>query len=212
MNKKNIILIGGGGHCKSCIDVIEREKKFKIIGIIDSKEKLGQKILNYPIIGTDSDIEEIAKKCDYFLITLGQIMSSQSRIKLFKKVKELGKCMPTIISPTSTVSNHTNIGEGTIIMHNAVINALSTIGQNCIINTGALIEHDSFIKDHCHISTKATINGKCTINNGTFIGSGAIINHGLEIANNCIIGSGTVVIKSITDENTTWYGNPAIKK
>ena len=33
---KKIILIGGGGHCRSCIDVIESTKMFKIIGIINS--------------------------------------------------------------------------------------------------------------------------------------------------------------------------------
>lgn len=26
MNSDQLILIGGGGHCKSCIDVIEQEK------------------------------------------------------------------------------------------------------------------------------------------------------------------------------------------
>ena len=29
-----IILIGGGSHCKSVIDVIEQENRFKIIGIV----------------------------------------------------------------------------------------------------------------------------------------------------------------------------------
>ena len=36
---KKIILIGGGGHCKSCIDVIEIEKKYKIEGIFEKKKK-----------------------------------------------------------------------------------------------------------------------------------------------------------------------------
>ena len=39
MKKKNIILIGAGGHAKVCIDVIESEKKFKIVGLIDNKKK-----------------------------------------------------------------------------------------------------------------------------------------------------------------------------
>ncbi len=34
---KEIILVGGGGHCKSVIDVIEQEAKYKIAGIIDKK-------------------------------------------------------------------------------------------------------------------------------------------------------------------------------
>ena len=43
---KKIILVGGGGHCKSCIDVIENENKYKIIGIIDKKKNF---LLNYKI-------------------------------------------------------------------------------------------------------------------------------------------------------------------
>ena len=35
---KNIVLIGAGGHCKSCIDVIELEKRFKVVGLIDNKK------------------------------------------------------------------------------------------------------------------------------------------------------------------------------
>ena len=36
---KKIILVGGGGHCKSCVDVIENENKYKIKAIIDKKKK-----------------------------------------------------------------------------------------------------------------------------------------------------------------------------
>ena len=32
-----LIIIGSGGHALSCIDVIERENKYKIAGIIDNK-------------------------------------------------------------------------------------------------------------------------------------------------------------------------------
>jgi FlaA1/EpsC-like NDP-sugar epimerase len=54
--KQKIILIGGGGHCKSCIDVIEQEGKYTIAGVVDVKEKAGQTIMGYPFIGTDDDL------------------------------------------------------------------------------------------------------------------------------------------------------------
>ena len=50
-----IILIGGGGHCKSVIDVIEQQKKFKIAGIVDKPKLFGSKILGYSVIGNDFD-------------------------------------------------------------------------------------------------------------------------------------------------------------
>ena len=54
--KDKLILIGGGGHCHACIDVIESTSTFEIIGIIDTKDKIGQSVLGYPIIGKDSDL------------------------------------------------------------------------------------------------------------------------------------------------------------
>ena len=42
--KPNIILVGGGGHCASVIDVIEQQGKYTIKGIIDTKEHVGKKV------------------------------------------------------------------------------------------------------------------------------------------------------------------------
>ena len=43
--KETILLVGGGGHCKSCIDVIEQEGRFRSAGIVDVPKKLGQKVI-----------------------------------------------------------------------------------------------------------------------------------------------------------------------
>lgn len=48
--KDQIVLIGGGGHCKACIDVLERQGKYQIAGIIDTDEKVGQDIIGNQII------------------------------------------------------------------------------------------------------------------------------------------------------------------
>ncbi len=207
---KNIILVGGGGHCKSCIDIIETESKYKIKGIIDIPEKLGQDILSYKIIGIDEDIPNLTKSGVCFLITVGHIKNSKLRIKLFNLIKENRGDLPVIMSSLAYVSKYSIIGEGTIIMHQAVVNVLSNIGKNCIINNQALIEHDVKVGNNNHISTNANINGDCIIGNNCFIGSGATIKNGISITDNCIIGAGTVVIKNI-EESGVYVGCPAIK-
>ncbi len=190
---KKILLIGGGGHCKSVIDVIEKEGKFEIAGIIDQPELLGSKILNYEVIGSDSDLENLAKKYPCALITVGQIRSAKLRVKLFELVKKAGFFLPSIISPRAYISKHATIGEGTIIMHDALINTNVTVGKNCIINTKALIEHDSLIEDNCHISTGAIINGGVTVKANSFVGSSATTKESIVIKENSFIKAGSVV-------------------
>ncbi len=77
---KEILLIGGGGHCRALIDVIEQEGKYTIAGIIDCEEKIGQKVLNYEIIGSDEELERLFQTYQYACISVGQIKSAEPRI------------------------------------------------------------------------------------------------------------------------------------
>ncbi|WP_151949793.1 NeuD/PglB/VioB family sugar acetyltransferase [Aliarcobacter butzleri] len=179
--KEKIVLIGGGGHCHSVIDVIEQENKYEIIGIVDTKENIGKKVLDYKIIACDDDLETIFLSCKNALITVGQIESNKIRVKIYNKLKEIGFNLPVIISPLAYVSNHSNIEEGTIIMHHALVNANTKIGKNCIINTKALIEHDCVVEDNCHISTASVINGGVRVKENSFFGSNATSKQSIEI-------------------------------
>ncbi|MCT7648039.1 NeuD/PglB/VioB family sugar acetyltransferase [Aliarcobacter butzleri] len=179
--KEKIVLIGGGGHCHSVIDVIEQENKYEIIGIVDTKENIGKKVLDYKIIACDDDLETIFLSCKNAFITVGQIESNKIRVKIYNKLKEIGFDLPVIISPLAYVSNHSSIEEGTIIMHHALVNANTKIGKNCIINTKALIEHDCVVEDNCHISTASVINGGVRVKENSFFGSNATSKQSIEI-------------------------------
>ena len=205
--KKEIILIGGGGHCKACIDVIETENKFRIIGIVDKREKVGAKVLGYKVFASDEDLPSLIKKYQNFLITVGQMKSPKKRRDLFTWLKKFNLKLPVIISPYAHISKHSEIDQGTIILHGVHVNAGVRIGKNCIINTSAVIEHDSWIEDHCHISTASIINGECHIAEGTFVGSNSVIRNNIAITKNTIIGAGSVVVKSI-NKSGIYTGNP----
>lgn len=189
---QKLILLGGGGHCKSCIDVIEQENKYEIVGILDQEELFGQKILDYTVIGTDDDISNFSNEGYVFLITVGQIKSFSIRKKLFSILKKNAAKMATVISPRAYVSKYAHIGEGTIIMHDALVNTSVSIGDHCIINSKALIEHDVHIEDFCHISTAAVVNGGVKIKEGTFFGSNAVSKEYIETKNADFIKAGSL--------------------
>lgn len=144
-----MILLGGGGHCKSVIDVAE-SAGYNILGILDMPEDVGNQVLDYKVIGTDDDIPLYVDMAE-FVITVGFIKNPATRIKLYNKVKEAGGKLATIIASTARVSKYSTIGEGTVVLHQAFVNAGAHIGANCIINTFCNIEHDAQIGDQCHI-------------------------------------------------------------
>jgi sugar O-acyltransferase (sialic acid O-acetyltransferase NeuD family) len=208
MSKIPLILIGGGGHCRACIDVIEEEGKYAIKGIVDANLAIPNEILGYPVLGNDNLISELASLDYHFLITIGQIKSGRTRKRIYHRLKQLNANIATITSPRAYISKHSSIGTGSIVMHGAIINVNSSIGVNAIINTKALIEHDCNVGHHVHISTNATINGTVNIGDEVFIGSNSTISNNIDVTSNVIIGTGSTVIKSILSEGT-YVGVPA---
>ena len=198
---KPLILIGGGGHCKSVIEAAE-SAGYQVLGVLDMPKDVGKEILSTKVIGTDDDIPAYVNKAE-FVITVGFIKNPDTRIKLYKKVKEVGGKLATIIANTAYVSKYAAIGEGTVVMHHAFVNV--------ILNTFTNIEHDAVIGNQCHISTGAMVNGDCKVGCNCFIGSQSILANGISIGDNIIVGAGSLVRKSISVKGI-YSGNPAILK
>ena len=196
---EHLILIGGGGHAISCIDVIESTRKYKIKGIVESDNNENAFSSFAPVIGTDKDFPDLFQDTHIAFNALGQIKSAIPRIQIFNRLKRLKVELPSIISPHAYLSKRSHVGGGTILMHYSFVNANVSIGENCIINTKASIEHDVVIEDHCHISTGALVNGNVRVGQGSFIGSGAIIKQGVNIGKNVVIGAGSLILNDVLD-------------
>ena len=201
MSKPRLILIGAGGHTRSCIDVIEQQGCFEIAGLVGlpAQRDAQHADYGYAVIGVDSDLFDLVKIYQYALITIGQMQSSRDRIRLYQQAIQLGFQFPAIIAPTAHVSRHSTIGAGTIVMHGAIVNAGASVGNNCIVNSQALIEHDARVGDHCHISTGAILNGDVAVGAGSFIGSGSIIKQGVTIGSDCLVGMGLGIRHDMTN-------------
>lgn len=209
MEQKNLILLGGGGHCKSVIEVAE-SAGYNILGVLDRPEDVGKQVLDYKVIGVDDEIPQYVDKAE-FMITVGFIKNPAIRIKLYNKVKEAGGKLATIVASSAHVSRYATLGDGTVVMHNAFVNAGAQIGNNVILNTFTNIEHDAVIGDQCHISTGTMVNGDCKVGQNVFVGSQSVLANGITIEEGIIIGAGSVVRKSISQKGT-YAGNPAILK
>lgn len=199
MSKPGLILIGAGGHARSCIDVIEQQDQYQIAGLVGLPEQKHTQQFGYTVIASDDALEELAHSYQYVLITIGQIQTAEHRQRLYQQAVQCGFQMPVIIATTAHVSRHASIGAGSIVMHGTIVNTGVRVGNNCIINSCALIEHDTRVEDHCHISTGVILNGDVTVGAGSFIGSGCIIKEGVSIGKGCLVGMGLTVRHNLTD-------------
>lgn len=206
MSKSGLLLIGAGGHAKSCIDVIEQENEFQIVGLVGSLNEVGNRVIGYEVLGTDDDLPELMKFAQFALISVGQIGVNELRSNLFSKILNLGFKSPVVTSPLAYVSPHAVVGKGTVVMHHATINAGAAVGNNCIINSQVLIEHDVVVGDHSHIATGVRMNGGSTVGRSSFIGSGSTIRDSISIGTMCAIGMG-VIVRHDVPANSQFVGD-----
>ena len=192
-DRRQILLVGGGGHCRSCIDVIERLGTFRIAGIVErNAETACGDVLGYPVVGSDDELSALRERADAALVTVGQIHDCIPRLTLFRRLRDQGFALPVIVSPYAVVSPHSRLGAGTVVMHGAVVNAGAVVGENCILNTKALVEHDARIGAHCHISTGAIVNGNASVGDRSFVGSHATVVNDVDVEAGAFVRAGRV--------------------
>ncbi|MCR4861358.1 MAG: acetyltransferase [Ruminococcus sp.] len=198
-----IVLIGGGGHCKSVLDTLLRNNEYDEIVITDNDIPVDTKIMGCKVAGNDDVLQDLlANGFTEAFITVGSIKSTKLRRILFDKAIKLGFNMPNIIDKSAVVSKFSKLGKGIFIGKCAVVNADSTIGDAAIINTSSVIEHECTIGSFTHVSVGSKLCGNVKVGNDSLIGAGSVVIQGVELGNNVIIGAGSTVLKRIDDNST----------
>lgn len=209
---KKIVLIGGGGHCRSVLDSLLSDGSYSEILITDNSYSAGSTIMGCKVVGTDDILQDLYDSgVKYTFITIGSIGRKGDvlrRQKAFERAKKIGFAFPNIIDPSAVISKYTHLKEGVYVGKRAVINTGVSVGAMSIINTGAIVEHDCSIGSFAHVSVGVVICGQCSIGDYAFVGTNASIIQCIKIGDGSIIGAGAVVKADIRD-NCTAVGVPA---
>lgn len=201
---KAVIIIGASGHGKVIADIIKKSKD-EIIGFLDDDPDIGKEFMGFPVLGAILNYKKYIDKAE-FIIAIG---NAYVRKRISERLIEVK--WYTAIHPTAVISEFdVTIGEGTVIMANAVINAGAKIGKHCIVNSSSVVEHDNFIENYSHISVGAKLAGTVFVGELSWIGIGACVCNDVKICQNCMVGAGAVVINDI-EESGTYVGVPVKK-
>lgn len=207
---EKIILMGGGGHCKSIIDSIKSKGNFEIVGIIDINNK-GKKILGVEILGGNEELPKLySQGVKNAFICVGSVGDPSVRKRLYNEIKNIGYSFPVISDLTSIISPYATIEDGVFIGKGAIVNANAYIKKQAIINTGVIVDHDCKIGEFVHLAPGSTLSGTVVVGDNSHIGTNSTIIQGIDIGENVLVGAGSVIVKDIED-NSKVCGNPGRK-
>lgn len=197
---RKIIILGGGGHAKTCIDLLRQQNSFEIYGIIDEYTELGHEVLGVPIIGRHDDLERLYNEGYHWIVNgIGALMDHPVREQHFKKLKDIGFSLPNLVHPKSVVEPSVLMGEGNQIMANATVGSSVVLGDNCIVNSGAVLSHDSVLGNNVHIAPGAILASAVSVGNNTLVGMGCTVFLQVRIGHDVAIMNGCDVIEDVPD-------------
>lgn len=189
-----VVIVGGGGHAKVVIDILQLSGEHDVIGVLDQgAERSG--LLGVPILGGDDMLETLkARGAGGVIVALGD---NQQRRALFNRAVLAGLEPVNAIHPTAIISRHSRVGRGIVMVAHVAINADCEVGDNVILNTSSSVDHDGRIGESVHIAPGCHLSGNVTVGEGAFIGTGCSVKDGISIGAWSVIGAGTAVYRDV---------------
>lgn len=160
-----------------------------------------RKVLGIDVLQLENEISDMEE----VIIALGD---TAARVRLSEQIPSHVK-IAKVVHPTATLTPHTSIGKGSIVLGNVLLSCDVHIGEYAVINPGTTISHDAVIGNFFSTSPGVNISGHCTIGDRVFMGTNAALRNGIHIGDDVVIGMGSVVVKDISSPGT-YLGNPAV--
>jgi sugar O-acyltransferase (sialic acid O-acetyltransferase NeuD family) len=206
-----IVVFGSSGHAKVVIDIVEKEGRYKIAGLLDGFRNVGEETLGYQVLGLEFDLPRLMGEYDLkgIIIAVGD---NYSRAQVATRVSDICPNLPFVstIYPNASIGKEATVGIGSVIMAGAVVNPCCQVGQFCIVNTSASLDHDSVMEDFSSLAPGATTGGNCRIGRYSAVCIGSVLRNGITIGEHSVIGAGSTVIKDV-EPFALAFGCPAKK-
>ncbi len=209
VDKQKVFMFGAGLHAHTCVDVLEKQGKYQLVGFIDSLKEIGSRTENYPVLGRMKDLKELADEYDTYagFIAIGDNFARKKvYVQIMKQIP--GFEFVNLIHPAAVFGREVEMGKGNLICAQSFISSHATIRNFCMIHQQAHLGLYNLLDDFASISMGSRLAGKVKVGTCSAITLGAVVQDRLSIGAHTVVGSGTLVLQDLPD-HVVAYGSPA---
>lgn len=210
---RKVLILGGLGNGSVIANAITHARMMgatdlECAGFLNDRTPIGEKIDDYPVVGTLADVKKFRDEGYLFINTILRIDNQRERLNMFAELGLEDKHLASFVHPMAYVAPNVVIGAGTVIMPQACVSPGTKFGRGCLVMVAATIGHDNVFGDFCHVAAQACVGSYLKIGVGVHIGLNCTIRENLTIADYATVGMGAVLTKDV-GEREIWAGNPA---
>lgn len=196
----DVMIWGGGGHAKVCIEIFKVAYGRLPYGIIDAHLPIGTRVLGVPVIGRESALELLRDRgVRNAVLGIGAVLAHGSRSTMLARLRKAGYRLPNLIHPKAAIDESVRLGEGNVVFANATVSADVVIGDGCILNSGSVVSHDCCLGSNVHLAPGALLAGAVKVGDDTLIGMAATVFLKTTIGRGVRINNGASVEGDVPD-------------
>lgn len=195
-----ILVCGGRGHGRVCLDILRARAEYEIAGIVDDDLEVGIEVLGFPVLGTFADLPRLydsgITKAIMAIACLGNL---RSRENLCERVRRIGFEIPNLIHPKAIIEPSVRMGTGVQVLAGAIVGSLAKLHDDCVINHGSIVSHDCVIHQNAHLAPGCILAGNVEVGSNTLMGMGATVYLGTRIGQDVVVHNGYNVVHDVPD-------------
>lgn len=144
---------------------------------------------------------------DNSLVVIG-VGNPSAREALAMKFARAGFSSPSLVHPSAIVGPQVFLGEGCVVMANAILETHIRLGVHVLVNLGATVAHEGIIGSFTNIGPHACLAGNTIVGERCDLGAGVISRPRIRLGSDIVAGAGAVIVRDYPDP-TTIVGVPA---
>ncbi len=192
---KDIIIVGAGGLGREMLALLKNintiQPQWNVLGFVDDGKTTSDVVNGVEVLGGVDYLNTLeANTAVIIAISLPKV-----RKAIFDKLSKANIYFPTIVHPSSIISDadFVGMGKGCILCINTVLTTNIVLGDFVLINAGAIINHDAQISSFSTIMPGVNISTGAQISKGCYIGTGSKISKPAVISAWENLPAGTII-------------------
>jgi sugar O-acyltransferase (sialic acid O-acetyltransferase NeuD family) len=204
-----LIVIGGGGHARELIDVVEAMNRvgptFELIGFAAdeyyNETEMSARGTRY-LGGVEPTLRSVDAE---YVIGIG---SGEARHEIDRLASSIGRSPAILVHPQSSMGFGVELGPGAVITAGARLTTEVKLGRHVHVNVNCTVSHDVKLDDYVTLSPGVNVSGWAHLSELVTMGTGSSAIDRVSIGAGTTVGAGATVINDLPG-GVTAVGTPA---
>jgi len=194
---QKVILAGNAVTADILYSYLRADSRYEVVGLTVDDEYLTQGgVEGVPSVGLTQVLERFPPQSCSVVMAVGYNDLNRVRESMFLRLKEMGYTIVTYVHPDARVYTRHPLGEGCVVLPNAVIEPHAQVGANSMIWCNVTLAHHSSVAENCWIAAGTVLSGQAKVLRNSFVGVSATVVNEVTVGEYNIIGAAALITKN----------------